>query len=143
MKNLHRIIGEYDSGNKGALLFITAGVHGNEPAGILALQKIFKTLHREKPILNGKIVGVTGNLKALKNKVRYIDQDLNRIWTEEIINSGKTDTHEKKEMFDIIKVLEKHPESEFTKRYFLDCHTTSSASEPYISVQDLNDNIAW
>ena len=41
MKNLHRIIGEYDSGNKGALLFITAGVHGNEPAGILALQKIF------------------------------------------------------------------------------------------------------
>lgn len=143
MKDLNRIIGEYDSGKKGPLLFITAGVHGNEPSGVIALQKVFKTLHQNKPAIDGKIVGVSGNLKALKNEVRYIDQDLNRTWTEENVKSGKTDTHEKKEMFDIIELLKKYPETEFSKRYFLDCHTTSSDSEPYISVQDVHDNFTW
>lgn len=143
MKNSNRLIGEYDSGNEGPLLFITAGVHGNEPAGVLALQKVFKTLQEDKPSINGKVVGLRGNRKALENEVRFIDEDLNRTWTEENIESGKIDTHEKKEMFEIIEILEKYPKSEFTKRYFLDCHTTSAASEPYISVQDVHDNFDW
>ena len=46
-------------------------------------------------------------------------------------------------MFEIIEVLEKYPEADFTKRYFLDCHTTSSASLPYVSVQEVNDNDQW
>lgn len=143
LKNVPRIIGEYDSENKGPLLFITGGVHGNEPSGIIALQKVFKILNVEKPDINGKVVGVSGNRKALMNDVRYIDEDLNRTWTVENIASGSKDSHEKKEMFEIIEILEQFPEKEFTKRYFLDCHTTSSASEPYISVQEVNDNDAW
>ena len=143
MKNIPRIIGEYDSGKEGPLLFITAGVHGNEPSGIVALQKIFKILQNEKPLIKGKVVGVAGNKKALKHGVRFIDEDLNRTWKEANIASGKIDSHEKKEMFEIIEVLEKFPKENFSKRYFLDCHTTSAASEPYISVQDVNDNDVW
>lgn len=143
MKNIPRIIGEYDSGNKGPLLFITAGVHGNEPSGVLALREIFTILKNEKPDIKGKVIGVSGNQKALQNKVRYIDEDLNRTWTKENIASKKKDSHEKKEMFEIIDVLKQYPENNFSKRYFLDCHTTSAASEPYISVQDVNDNDSW
>ncbi len=142
-KEIPRIIGEYESGKKGPLLFVTAGVHGNEPSGIIALQKVFETLQKEKPKIKGKIVGVSGNKEALLNGVRYIDEDLNRTWTVENIASGEKDSHEKKEMFEIIDVLKKFPEKDFTKRYFLDCHTTSAASEPYISVQEVNDNDAW
>ncbi len=143
MKDIPRIIGEYDSGNKGTLLFITAGIHGNEPSGIIALEKIFNILQKEKPPIQGKMVGVSGNREALQKGVRYIDEDLNRVWTEENVSSGKEDSHEKREMFEIISVLEKYPETDFTKRYFLDCHTTSAASEPYISVQVVNDNDEW
>ncbi len=143
LNNIPRIIGEYDSGKEGPLLFITGGVHGNEPSGIVALQRVFEILEKEKPSIKGKVLGVSGNQKALMKGVRYIDEDLNRTWTVENIASGKIDSSEKKEMFEIINVLEKYPEKDFTKRIFLDCHTTSSASEPYISVQQLNDNDAW
>lgn len=143
MKNIGRIIGEYDSGRKGNLLFITAGIHGNEPAGVLALQKVFKSLQEDQPKINGKVVGVVGNRKALQNEVRFIDEDLNRTWTSENIDGGKNDTQEKMEMFKIIKTLQECSESQFEKRYFLDCHTTSSNSEPYISVQDVNENLNW
>lgn len=36
-----------------------------------------------------------------------------------------------------------NPKSEFSKRYFLDCPTTSSATKPYISVQEKNRNEEW
>ena len=142
-KKIPRIIGEYESGKNGPLLFITGGVHGNEPSGIVAVERVFEILKKEKPEINGKALGVSGNRKALMNGVRYIDEDLNRTWTKENIASGKKDSHEKKEMFDIIDVLEKFPEKDFNKRYFLDCHTTSAASKPYISVQEVHDNDAW
>ncbi|TXD69696.1 succinylglutamate desuccinylase [Aequorivita lipolytica] len=143
LKDIPRIIGEYDSDKKGPLLFITAGVHGNEPSGVVALKEVFEILNAEKPDIMGKVIGVSGNQEALSKAVRYIDEDLNRTWTKENIASENKNSHEKKEMFEIIDVLEKYPEKDFTKRYFLDCHTTSSASEPYISVQDVNDNDAW
>ncbi|WP_416445049.1 succinylglutamate desuccinylase/aspartoacylase family protein [Leeuwenhoekiella sp. A16] len=138
-----RILGEYSSGKKGPLLFITAGVHGNEPSGVIALKKVFKELEHSLPQIEGTIVGVTGNRKALNKNVRYIDEDLNRTWTERNINDKVKNTHEKEEMFSIIKVLQDFPEKDFTKRYFLDCHTTSSASAPYISVQEVHDNDDW
>ena len=68
-----------------------AGVHGNEMSGIKALDLIFKMLEVE-PITNpsfqfkGRLVGFLGNLKALQAGRRFVSEDMNRIWTEEIIN---------------------------------------------------------
>ncbi|QQX75773.1 MULTISPECIES: succinylglutamate desuccinylase/aspartoacylase family protein [Aequorivita] len=138
-----RVIGTYSSGLDGPLLFITAGIHGNEPSGLRALQKVFEILEAEKPKIKGRVIGVSGNRAALQQGVRFIDEDLNRTWTVENIKNKIIDSHEKKEMFEIIEILNQYPEEEFTKRYFLDCHTTSSASAPYISVQEVNDNDVW
>jgi succinylglutamate desuccinylase len=142
-ENVARILGEYTSGNKGPLLFISAGIHGNEPSGVIALQKVFKELEKTQPHINGTLVGISGNHKALNENQRYIDEDLNRVWTEENLEKGKAESHEEKEMYEIIEVLKKYPEANFTKRYFMDCHTTSSDSLPYLSVQEVNDNDAW
>ncbi|MEO2061732.1 MAG: succinylglutamate desuccinylase/aspartoacylase family protein [Christiangramia sp.] len=142
-EEIPRIIGEYSSGKKGPLLFVTGGIHGNEPSGIKALERVFKELNKTKPEIKGKILGVAGNKKALNKNQRYIDEDLNRTWTQENIDHGGRDTHETKEMFDIIRILDQYSEEDFTKRYFLDCHTTSSASLPYVSVQVVNDNDEW
>ncbi len=142
-EEIPRIIGKYTSGKQGPLLFVTAGIHGNEPSGVKALETVFRELEKTRPEIEGTIIGVAGNKMALNQNKRYIDEDLNRTWTKENIESGKKDTHEKKEMFEIIDILEQYPERDFTKRYFLDCHTTSSASLPYVSVQEVNDNDEW
>lgn len=142
-EEIPRIIGKYTSGKQGPLLFVTAGIHGNEPSGVKALETVFRELEKTRPEIEGTIIGVAGNKMALNQNKRYIDEDLNRTWTKENIESGKKDSHEKKEMFEIIDILEQYPERDFTKRYFLDCHTTSSASLPYVSVQEVNDNDEW
>ncbi|MDT0649012.1 succinylglutamate desuccinylase/aspartoacylase domain-containing protein [Autumnicola edwardsiae] len=142
-EEIPRIIGKYTSGKEGPLLFVTGGIHGNEPSGVKALEKVFSELEKTQPEIKGTIVGVAGNKMALNQNKRYIDEDLNRTWTEENVNQEKKDSHEKKEMFEIIELLEKFSEKDFTKRYFLDCHTTSSPSLPYVSVQEVNDNDEW
>ena len=143
MKDTSRIIGNYSSGNKGPLLFVTAGVHGNEPSGVKALKKVFSELEKTKPKINGRIVGVLGNKAALEKDQRYIDEDLNRTWTEDNVKNQDPESQEQREMHEIIEVLEQFPKEDYTKRYFLDCHTTSSDSLPYISVQEVNDNDPW
>ncbi|WP_121666547.1 succinylglutamate desuccinylase/aspartoacylase domain-containing protein [Mesonia aquimarina] len=142
-KQIPRIIGTYDSKKKGPLLLITAGVHGNEPSGVQALLNVFKELNKTKPVIKGTILGLAGNKKALNKNKRYIDEDLNRTWTIENLEKKKIESHEEKEMYEIINVLDEFPEEEYTKRYFIDCHTTSSDSLPYMSVQDVNDNNKW
>lgn len=143
MENDTRIIGKYTSNRKGPLLFVTAGVHGNEPSGVEALKRVFEALETSKPTINGSLVGVIGNTAGLAKNVRYINEDLNRTWTEDNISNQKKETSEQLEMHEIIKVLEQFPEADFTKRYFMDCHTTSSDSLPYVSVQLVNDNNKW
>lgn len=143
MKDNSRIIGNYTSGKKGPLLFVTAAVHGNEPSGVKALKKVFTELEKIQPEINGRIVGVMGNKAALEKGKRYIDEDLNRTWTEDNVNNQDPETQEQREMHEIIEILEQFPQGNFTKRYFLDCHTTSSDSLPYISVQVVNDNDSW
>ena len=142
-KDVPRIIGKYSSGKKGPLLFVTGGIHGNEPSGVKALMTVFEELEKTKPEIEGTIVGVSGNQKALNHNHRYIDEDLNRTWTKDNVQKNEPDSHEEKEMFDIIRVLNEQSNGDYTKRYFLDCHTTSSASLPYVSVQEVNDNDEW
>ncbi len=143
MKENTRIIGNYSTNKEGPLLFVTAGVHGNEPSGVKALQKVFAELEKTKPEINGRIVGVVGNTAALEKDQRYIDEDLNRTWTEENVKNNDPETQEQREMHEIIEELEKFSKDDYTNRFFLDCHTTSSDSLPYISVQEVSDNDQW
>ena len=138
-----RFIGSYSSGNDGGLLIVSAGVHGNEPSGVIAFKNVLEILEKERPEIQGTIVGVYGNRPALQKEVRYIDEDLNRTWTVNNVQNKITDSTEKKEMFDIINALGHYPQHDFSASYFLDCHTTSSDSLPYISVQETGGNDAW
>jgi len=85
-----RVIGTYEGDKKGALLIVLGGIHGNEAAGILALEELFRMLE-EEPRKNsrfafiGKVMGVRGNLRAIKVKERFISKDLNRQWIPENI----------------------------------------------------------
>ena len=84
MKNPNkRLIGTYE-GKEGGPLFICLGaMHGNEPAGVKAIEMVLKMLEVE-PIRNadfvyrGVMIGLIGNKKAYAEGKRFVDKDLNR-----------------------------------------------------------------
>lgn len=143
MTEVPRILGKYKGDQDGPLLLVTAGVHGNEPSGVRALQKIFDLLEEHKPSIKGTFIGLSGNRAALAKGKRFIDEDLNRTWTEKNLALQEPGSHEQQEMREIIEVLKEYPSESFPERYFVDCHTTSSDSLPYISVQEVGKNDAF
>src|SRR5690606_28518591 len=120
-----RILGKYTGDEEGPLLLITAGVHGNEPSGVKALQKIFALLEKHRPSMKGSFLGLAGNQEALGQGKRFIDEDLNRTWTERNLKKEAPESHEQKEMWEIIEILKQYSNKDFHKHYFVDYHTTS------------------
>ncbi|MBK6264085.1 succinylglutamate desuccinylase/aspartoacylase family protein [Marivirga sp. S37H4] len=136
-----RLIGEYPlvHTSPGPALLVSAGVHGNEPSGIAALIRVFNQLEMNNIQMKGRIMGVSGNLQALKKGVRLIDQDLNRICTperaEKLEKGHPPDFAEEaefRELLQIINSLKRDPI--YDPLFFMDLHTTSSQTTPYISV---------
>lgn len=80
---MDRIIGRYTGTADGPLLLCLGGMHGNEPAGVLALQRFFEMLAVEptvnpKFVFQGRVVGIRGNMAAQALQQRYLEKDLNR-----------------------------------------------------------------
>jgi succinylglutamate desuccinylase len=134
---MQRIIGKYVGQEKGPLLVITAGMHGNEPAGVKALDLLFKMLEVE-PITNpdfsykGEIIGILGNVQAYHQQKRFIDHDLNRSWHPSYVQQIRDKTidqlqHEDLEIKEILDIIDTEFERVGAdKIYLLDLHTTSS-----------------
>lgn len=126
---IERQIGRYTHDLDGPLLIVMSAMHGNEPAGVKALDFLFKMLEVE-PITNhnfqfrGEILGLIGNLKAFQQQSRYIDHDLNRIW---IGSPDKGNIHELTEKNEIIELINRRlSNSNHSEVVLLDLHTTSS-----------------
>jgi len=96
---LERVIGSYTGVGKGPLMIVFGAMHGNEPAGVEALKLMVKMLEVE-PITNpqftfrGRLLGLIGNTRALKQGKRYINKDLNRQWTSENVQRIQSATEE-------------------------------------------------
>jgi len=137
-----RLIGELSGNIEGPTVVVFAGIHGNEPAGVLALEQIFKSLENMDPEhVNGNLIALRGNLPALDRKKRFLTQDLNRMWTEKSIQhiTGKdpdTLSSEEKELLQIGAQLESILAEYEGPFYFIDLHTTSSDTIPFITVND-------
>lgn len=131
--NVKRIIGQYHGQSGGPMLVFTAGIHGNEVLSVQALQEVFKTLEAEKPSMKGSIIGLAGNLKAIESEVRYIDQDLNRLWLIEENDPKVSEHREREELSEALsKLLAPHKGDVF----IFDLHTTSSESSPFVMISD-------
>lgn len=136
--NQERIIGERIGEKEGPLLIIFAQIHGNEPAGLMAVQELFEAIdaeYKKNPSFEfcGRIVALKGNLKAAKLGVRFIDKDLNRSWganeVERIKNTIDITTldaedQEIKENLDLINHL--IDTTNPSRVVVLDLHTTTA-----------------
>ena len=136
---LSRIYGTYTQDQAGPHLVVFGGIHGNEPSGVQALERVFSFINQQKLIINGTLTGVIGNLAALRQQVRYCDEDLNRLFLENRIQRATrrgTQMVEEQELLELVSVVENLERDAIDKPFFVDCHTTSSRSIPYISLNE-------
>ena len=135
-----RIIGHVKGKCDGPTVVFFGGIHGNEPAGVTALQHVFESLNGAYDSLYGECLGITGNLKALKKKVRFIDEDLNRIWHQDNLEAVKKPSSllnaEQQEMVELYAIIEDIITNSKPPYYFIDLHTTSGETEPFIVMND-------
>jgi len=136
-----RIIGHISGKEKGPTLVFFAGIHGNEPSGVEALEKVFTQLKAAGQELKGSVYGIRGNMPALLQKKRYLVHDLNRIWTRSGIDEieGKNELErsvEENELCAIHQLILEIFATQSPPFYFVDFHTTSSPTLPFITIND-------
>lgn len=132
MLNLNeRVILSWGSPEGGPMLCFLGGVHGNEPAGVLALERVLFQLQELTPPFRGHIIGLRGNLRALAQQQRFVEVDLNRLWSREHLDRIKALPEaelrsEELELLELLQYLEAVQEAPFHPQYFVDLHTTSA-----------------
>ena len=137
--NVERVIGEITGEpSKGTVVFF-AGLHGNEPAGVFALIQVVDELRASKRTVRGTFLALAGNLASLAKAERYAEFDLNRMWTPqrmanfETLDERSPDFVSQKALYDEIwRVLDGKP----APYYFVDLHTTSSETPPFLTIND-------
>lgn len=142
-----RIIGRYGSGN-GPVVVVTAGLHGNEPSGVFAAADVLQRLQQDGIDLQGRFIGLLGNTRALGAGLRQIDRDMNRIWSGAEISrllegnaeQAAQSSSEAREAMELHQVIMTILDEETGPFYFLDLHTTSSQSSPFVPFDDTLKN---
>ena len=127
-----REIGRFGRRKDGPTLVCLGGCHGNELMGVIAIREVLDQLHQHAPAFAGQFIGLTGNRQALSRRVRYVDQDLNRIWTEQNVNKTPTDDiAETKELRELIHCFEAIRREAAGPIAMLDLHTFSAEGLPF------------
>ena len=138
-EDLDRVLGRYRGAAPGPLFLALGGIHGNEPSGVLALQRVFAVLEHDNPPFRGEFIGLAGNLGALAANVRFLEKDLNRIWLPDrmaaLARNGQPTVPEEREQREILDLVEEAVERA-GDAYFLDLHTSSATGLPFACIGD-------
>lgn len=140
-----RIAGAHGDAGSGPLLIVTGGLHGNEPAGLLAARRVFGWLEQHQPAMRGRVVALAGNLTALEHRQRYIEDDLNRVWSaqrvEQLRNESPSgDGIEQREQRELLEHIEAELDGFDGPAAFLDLHSTSAHGPPFSIMSDTLQN---
>ncbi len=138
--NIHtpRVIGRHQGADAGPCVIIVAAIHGNEPTGIDAAQRVLGALAEAGIPFRGDLHAFRGNLTALGQDRRYVDKDLNRIWDAAAIHAlrhggtGGELESEDHELLALWAVIEEAIGEARGDVLLVDLHTSSAASTPFI-----------
>lgn len=144
---MQRIIGHYTGQERGTLIIALAAMHGNEPAGIQALNRLFQMLEDEPKrnadfIFCGRIVGVMGNIQAFERKLRFVKKDLNRELTLENLKNLRLTpqyrlAYEDLELMELTQAIKNEIiEYKPSRLVVVDLHTTSASGGIFSIVSD-------
>jgi succinylglutamate desuccinylase len=138
---LHREIGRAGAGD-GPVVVVVAGVHGNEAAGVEALERVFAQITARRIPLRGEFVGLAGNLGALAAGERYLGEDLNRMWAFDRVErllrssangSGSPEAGEQRALLAALHAVFDRARGPV---HLVDLHTASSRSVPFYILGD-------
>ncbi len=136
-----RLIGHVKGNTIGPTIVFFAGIHGNEPAGVTALQSVFTELQQHSlSRYRGEVYGIAGNLSALAKNVRFLKEDLNRIWFPDRLShlsqNPKDLSEDAQEMLVLNEFIHQIIATASPPFYFIDLHTTSGATDPFVIIND-------
>jgi len=144
---ISRVIAHIKGDVPGPTIILVGGIHGNEPSGVFALKKVFEDIRSSGMNVHGNLYALSGNLWALEKGVRYHKEDLNRLWSnDKMLNFDRAQTtfenEDQREQQNILKRLNDILDNETGPFYFIDLHTTSGETIPFLTVNDsiLNRN---
>jgi succinylglutamate desuccinylase len=113
----------------GPHLLITAVIHGNEPAGAVALTKLLSSNFRPS---RGRLTLVFANVQAYASfspssprESRWVEEDMNRVWSQNVLEAHVPRSSEVARARQLVPFLE-------TADYLLDLHSTQHPNEPLV-----------
>lgn len=145
-----RIIGSIKGNKDGPTVIFLAGIHGNEPGGVKAVSKVLSSLKTREEDFNGQLLGIRANVRALENGVRYIDEDMNRIWFPSIIEKIRkkkeaeltsSERVETKRLISIVEEFILSTGSTNTPTLLVDLHTFSAEGWMFSMTQTIQEHI--
>lgn len=132
-EKVNRVIGLIEGTRPGPTVVAIGGMHGNEPSGVEALQQVIENLEPKRKLFNGNFLALRGNIEALRQGVRYIDEDMNRIWFSSIIEKiertpkADIESNERREIKALLHILDDYiPENSDHPVIFADLHSFSA-----------------
>lgn len=134
-----RVLGRLGT-NTGPILVVVAGLHGNEPMGVLGLERALTRVESTGTSLAGRVIGLVGNRRALSVGRRFIDHDLNRSWFPDRIELLRANPEplspEDHELIELDRELEPLIRAAPGRTYLLDLHTTSGPGPAFAVLED-------
>jgi len=123
---------EYIGKKKGPTSIILVGVHGNEVCGIKALEKLLPSFQIER----GRVLIGYGNPRAIKKGIRYVEENLNRMFRP----NNKLSIKEKQSYeYSRAQILKKYLNQSSA---LLDIHSSNTPqSRPFIICEKLGRKI--
>lgn len=136
---VERLVGALRGEVPGPTLIVVGGIHGNEPAGVLAGRRVLERLREGRLPLTGELVVLAGNVGALRLGRRYQVKDLNRQWTEDRVTalaapattSAPEEDAEDREQRELYAAVQEVMRRARGPVYLVDFHTTSAAGIPF------------
>ncbi|MDG5760572.1 succinylglutamate desuccinylase/aspartoacylase family protein [Natronococcus sp. A-GB1] len=102
---------------------VVAGIHGDEPCGVRAVEQLLD----ENPTVERPVKLVVANEKALERQVRFVDEDLNRVFP----GNPNAKTHEGQLADELV--------DELSGCFAFSMHSTQSHAEPFAIVNQVNE----
>lgn len=135
-----RLIGDLIGDDEGPTVIALAGIHGNEPTGIEAIRHIFKKLENKQSDFKGRFLGLIGNIEALREQKRFMDEDMNRIWFTSILDKirrmpiDEIKTAERRETKKLLEIMDPIIMEEDPRHpvIFVDLHSFSAESGLFV-----------
>jgi len=142
-----RVLGHALGSRSGPTLLVVGGLHGNEPAGVRALERVFEALAGREDQLSGDLVALSGNRAALARNRRFLGRDLNRLWTGERVSAIRAAGspaqppdgfahQEDLEQKELLLALDQAMTAAKGDVFLLDLHTTSGPGGPFSTIAD-------